>query len=107
MVKRKPTTAPDGYRLDSVGDLRCEPGSATLPTLCEWHTDHHWCDACEGFYGIPHDLRGCHTMQRREGVILPGSTRPQPGQCACRWCKTWAKLGYERASALIHPRSKT
>jgi len=96
------STPPPNYRFGSDGTLRCEAGSPEMPTLCEWHSEHHWCDACEGHYGVIHDLFGCHTMQRVQGIILPGSSRPRPdGQCACRWCQTWLKHGYEFAAELF------
>lgn len=92
------TTPPPHYRFGSDGTLRCDAGSPELPILCEWHDDHYWCDACKGYYGVPHDLMGCHTMQHVQGTILPGSTRPRPdGQCACAWCRTWTKHGYAEA----------
>jgi len=99
------STAPEGYRFGSDGTLRCEAGSTTLPTLCGWHEDHHWCEACLGFYGMPHDLYSCHTRQRIEGLILPGSSRPNLIGCACRFCVTWRLLGYDAACRVAMKKS--
>lgn len=95
----------EGYRLGSDNTPRCSPGMKELPTLCEWHDNHYWCDACDGYYGIPHDLYGCHTMQKLEGVILPGSTRPQVNhKCACRFCTIWSDSGYDAVVEYIKGR---
>jgi hypothetical protein len=61
---------------------RCTPGRKTVDRSCNAHPVHHWCAACEGFYGVPHDY-GCHTKEVKAGR----GTNPNPGQCACRFCQ--------------------
>lgn len=106
--KAEPTepVIPDGYVQGSGGILRCLPGSTTPPHLCEWHAEHHWCTECQGFYGIPHSDYSCHMHQAVHGLILPGSSRPDPLNCACRFCKTWKASGHAAARALVNERKE-
>ena len=71
-------------RLDEARDFRCKPGTTDDPTgKCTWHPRHHWCNTCEGFYGVPHDsihedipVRAAHPYGNRD-----------VRQCACRPCR--------------------
>ena len=67
----------DYYSPYPDGSLRCKPGNARLPRKCSWHPEHHWCETCEGFYGVPHD-------NIHEGPSAHPTTNAH--QCACRPC---------------------
>ena len=64
------------------GDMewQCEAGQLDRPIGCQRHREHHWCEPCKGYYGVPHD--SIHEGFRRH---------PRGGisdlQCACRPCK--------------------
>lgn len=72
--------APAGYRQATDGSLRCQPGATTIPTECEWHPDHHWCDYCLGYYGVPHE----ESMHRGLKQHPLGSSDVR--SCVCRFC---------------------
>lgn len=77
----------------------CTAGQRVHPVGCERHQAHHWCNWCEGWFGVPHDNR-CHTAEVRQDKNIPGVGRPMPGQCACRYCKTLAKSGHAKAELM-------
>ena len=54
---------------------RCAPGLDEIDEACNAHREHHWCDACEGFYGVPHNVGGCHTMQQQRRTLPSGTDR--------------------------------
>lgn len=70
---------------------RCEAGQTTEPTDCERHPTHHWCQWCEGWYGVTHD-GFCHTAKIR--TTSRKYVSPQPG-CACRYCQACTVLDPE------------
>jgi hypothetical protein len=77
-------------------DYRCTAGETEDPTgRCTWHAEHHWCNTCQGFYGVYHD--GIHTATSFRPAHPFGSS--DPGQCACRPCKLYTgretpRIGY-------------
>lgn len=63
------------------GLLKCRPGGKTYPSKCDFHGKHHYCDTCEGFYGVPHD-----------GIHEGDNAHPVPGRakdCVCRPCQKY------------------
>lgn len=75
-------------------DHDCTPGARRLDRACTRHHTHYWCDACDGWYGVPHDGR-CHTADPFN--LIPGHTSgPEPG-CACRACRTVRDIRGSRA----------
>lgn len=66
-------------------EWQCEAGQFDQPIGCERHRDHHWCEFCLGFYGVPHD--GIHEY--------PTAHPRGAGRCACRPCKKAAADGRE------------
>lgn len=70
---------------------RCKPGRKTIDRKCTWHSDHHWCEACEGYYGVPHDA-GCHSRGNQSHSIRG---------CACRYCEVYRTDGAEAARAIV------
>ncbi len=80
-----------------VDEKRCEAGQRDEPTDCDRHPTHHWCEWCEGWYGVPHEGR-CHTAKARKNTKDSG--RPSH-QCACRYCRTLAKHGYQFTEQLF------
>lgn len=91
------TTTPKGRAMTylvngpSGPEIRCEPGETTYPTNCERHSEHHWCNTCEGYYGVPHD-GGIH-----EGPFAHPNQFSDFRQCACRKCKDLvAEIGRRR-----------
>jgi hypothetical protein len=71
---------PRYHRPRADGILRCRPGGTSRPTRCGWHVEHHWCDTCEGWYGVPHD--GIH-----QGPDAHPQTLSKAVGCACRPCR--------------------
>lgn len=57
----------------------CEAGQEAEPTGCERHSNHYWCDTCQGYYGVPHD--GIHSGRNKH----PEGSRYE--YCACRPCQ--------------------
>lgn len=55
-------------------ELACFAGQPRKPTRCDRHHEHHWCDVCEGYYGVPHD--DCH-----------GDGHTPQRHCVCRPCR--------------------
>lgn len=66
------------YKPGPHGWKKCKPGNKVRPAVCDYHTEHHWCDVCEGFYGVPHD----------GGMHDGPSAHPMrdPRKCVCRVC---------------------
>lgn len=60
----------------------CDAGQPVEPYGCERHSEHHWCDTCRGFYGVPHD--GIH-----DGPNAHPRGPSDAEQCACRPCKDY------------------
>ena len=62
-------------------EIRCEPGEKTDPTgHCERHGPHHFCETCEGYYGVPHTgiHEGPHAHPNQFTFRVDG--------CVCRIC---------------------
>jgi hypothetical protein len=90
--------------IDTTGSdrgRRCTPGRKTIDRACDWHTEHYWCTACEGFYGVPHayayaghpEVHTCHT-----GRALAGHDIGRADQwCACRYCDVVRADGWQAA----------
>ena len=59
-------------------ELRCAAGQVLEPFGCERHQTHHFCTACAGWYGVPHDR-----------IHSGPSAHPRGGgrDCACRPCR--------------------
>lgn len=71
-------------------EVRCMAGQPVNPTKCNRHLTHHWCDVCEGYYGVPHDGPEAHsTKWRRDCVCRP-----------CRELNAHGKTGDARRDAL-------
>lgn len=85
------------------GEPCCVAGQDWNPDgHCAWHRLHYLCDACGGWYGVPHEPGYCHSMQallffRGRRQLGPGVTRPDPGNCACAYCKIAAREGLNAA----------
>jgi hypothetical protein len=60
----------------------CVAGQRTFPDAWTWH-NHHWCNTCEGWYGVPHD--GIHAGPDAH----PHAALHNPRQCACRPCQDY------------------
>lgn len=73
-------------------EVRCQAGQRTEPVGCERHGEHYRCEACDGWFGVPHDY-GCHTKD--PGGLCPGNTPPRlttgSDRCACTYCREYAK----------------
>lgn len=75
------TEAPEGYFVASDGTLKCQPGAPLLPVNCKWHAEHHWCEYCLGYYGVPHD----ESMHKGSGQHPLGNRDVR--SCVCRFCR--------------------
>jgi hypothetical protein len=66
-------------------EWQCEAGQLDRPIGCERHAEHHWCDTCKGYYGVPHggDGFGIHDGPNAH----PNQFAFDRDQCACRPCK--------------------
>lgn len=71
----------DGYREYEDGSARCLPGNREFPDRCSWHSEHHWCSTCKGWYGVPHER--IHDGPNAHPV--PMHVR---AGCVCRPCTT-------------------
>lgn len=80
-----------------MDEIRCEAGQRDKPTDCDRHPEHYWCGWCEGWYGVSHD-DCCHTAKARMNKRHSG--RPSK-QCACRYCRTLSKHGYQFTEQLL------
>ena len=78
-------------RLQDPDPDRCTAGQIKYPERCTWHPDHHWCEVCQGWYGVHHD--GIH-----EGPGMHPRGYWEATQCACRPCKTYAARAILRAT---------
>ena len=63
-------------------EVRCEPGETEYPADCERHSEHYWCETCQGFYGVPHD-GGMHDGPNAH----PNHWSVR--DCVCRMCINW------------------
>lgn len=78
---------------------RCEAGQKNNPVECNWHHTHHWCQTCDGWYGVPHD--GIHN-----GPLAHPRSLHEARQCACRPCKEYV-ASFEGTAGPIRPIVKT
>lgn len=68
----------DAYTTHPYG-LRCKAGVPSEPTLCDWHSTHHYCAICEGWYGVPHD-------EIHNGPDAHPTANSRWDGCACALC---------------------
>jgi hypothetical protein len=78
-------------------EIRCVAGQTDYPSDCTRHSSHHWCEACAGYFGIPHyehKVWRCHS-----GIVMhdPKTWERPSGHCACTFCRTVALIGFEAA----------
>lgn len=80
------------------GSLRCDPGEPIYPSTCERHSDHYWCPACHGYYGVPHDAPGeCHSRLVTVSARRFWSSWRGADGCVCRFCTVAAVVGVDEA----------
>lgn len=87
--------APQPMRLDPDGRKACHPGEPVDPgRRCQRHHEHHYCESCDGWYGVPHDtIHGQVTWQ----TAHPGR---DSDQCACRVCRTFRAMSFDDRTAV-------